>query len=619
MTSALSYQRDVLCDAINKNHSPIYYLNISKELVEKSNKQKKIIRFTGILIALIIFSPTAKAGACSVSDGAVISANCDKATFSAAVDSWTNNATVGTSSSYGVIINSASYDVTNFTNNGTITYSGSSSYDVMFTRATITNFTNTGAITTANGQFGVYNAGTITTLTNTGYILGAWSGKGGLANLGGTTTTFNNGQGGDSSTPQKTKLYVNFVLPTNYNIIVTSASHYGQIYGFSESGTTNFGIHSTSTLISGTTYTAVLQDMSSSSIASGTSGTFSGTDGTYAWTLTDADSDNTWDLNVGAFDAYAPSTLNTLTAIQTTSQSIASQFSGYAMSTNYANMNTYDCGLFDQDGGCFSVGGRYSDVNGNNSSDSSSNAIVAVGGFKINDNFRVAGFVDQQTNSIAPVGIKIDNKGPMLGMSLVWNQHADHLGYQVKVANAYQSKAITITRSAVGDAEAGRGDTEIQVESYVAEVSYQFSDGMKASYRPYAALRRAIIKQNAYTETGVENPLTFDTLEDKSTTVIMGMKGKYKFNDKVTLNGALGVEHDVSSSVDQIQATSSTITGLTPVDLNTSVNKTRPVATLGATYHISSNQSFSAQTQYQELSYTSTSAKTAYFNYSIGF
>jgi hypothetical protein len=99
----------------------------------------------------------------------------------------------------------------------------------------------------------------------------------------------------------------------------------------------------------------------------------------------------------------------------------------------------------------------------------------------------------------------------------------------------------------------------------------------------------------------------------------MGMKGKYKFNDKVTLNGALGVEHDVSSSVDQIQATSSTITGLTPVDLNTSVNKTRPVATLGATFHISPNQSLSLQTQYQELSYTSTSAKTAYFNYSIGF
>ena len=66
--------------------------------------------------------------------------------------------------------------------------------------------------------------------------------------------------------------------------------------------------------------------------------------------------------------------------------------------------------------------------------------------------------------------------------------------------------------------------------------------------------------------------------------------------------------------------TTYTMTGnITPVDLNTSINKTRPVVTLGATYYIAPNQSFAAQTQYQELSYTSNSAKTAYFNYNIGF
>ena len=320
-----------------------------------------------------------------------------------------------------------------------------------------------------------------------------------------------------------------------------------------------------------------------------------------------------------SFASAAPSAASTLTSIQSASYAVASQFSSYAMSTNYANLNTYDCGLFDQDGGCFSVGGRYSDVNGNNNTDSSSSALVAVGGFKINDNLRVAGFIDQQANSSTPNGITLDNKGPMVGMSLVWNQHPDHLGYQVKVANAYQSKDLSITRTATGDAEAGRGDTSMEVQSYVAEVSYQFSDGLKTSYRPYFALRRAIIQQDGYTETGVDNPLTFNTLEDKSTTVIIGMKAKYKLSNQVTLNGALGVEHDVDNDVDKLQATSSTITGLTAVDINSSINKTRPVATLGATYHISPNQTLSAQTQYQELAYTSTSAKTAYVNYTVGF
>ena len=99
----------------------------------------------------------------------------------------------------------------------------------------------------------------------------------------------------------------------------------------------------------------------------------------------------------------------------------------------------------------------------------------------------------------------------------------------------------------------------------------------------------------------------------------MGMKARYRLNHTVTLNGALGVENDISNKVDKIQATSSTITGITPVDINTSINKTRPVVTLGATYYITPNQAFSAQAQYQELSYTRTTAKTVYFNYTVGF
>lgn len=324
-------------------------------------------------------------------------------------------------------------------------------------------------------------------------------------------------------------------------------------------------------------------------------------------------------INNFIFETLAPSAASTLASMTTPSQAIGSQIASFAMSTNYANMNTYDCGLFDQDGGCFSIGSRYSDVNGNNNTDSSSSALVVIGGYKLNNHFRVAGFIDQQVNSSTPNSINLDNKGPMVGMSLVWNQHPDHLGFQVKVANAYQSKDLSFTRTAIGDAEAGRGDTSMEVQSYVAEVSYQFSDGVKTAYRPYVALRRAIIQQDGYTETGVDNPLTFNILEDKSTTVIMGMKAKYKLSNQVTLNGALGVEHDMDNDIDKLQATSSTITGLTAVDINSSINKTRPVATMGVTYNISHNQTLSAQTQYQELAYTSTSAKTVFINYTVGF
>ena len=526
---------------------------------------------------------------------------------SSTVSQITNNGTFTLSNAYGIRVDSGG-TITNFTNNGTMTMGAN--YSILNDGGTITNFTNAGTMNWTSGYYGLrFGTGTWGTFTNTGVITGATIDL--LNDADGTFTTLNNLQGKATSDPLTVTN-----PPINYNIIVGSTSDYGQVV-FTNSGSLNFGIHSSSVLEGGTTYSSVIQGISSGSM-SGTSGTFTDGDGSYAWTLNNSSS-TIWDLVVGAFAPDAPSAASTLTSIQSASYGIASQFAGFAMSTNYANMNTYDCGLFDQDGGCFSVGGRYSDVNGNNNSDSSSSALVAVGGYKLNNHFRVAGFIDQQANSSTPNGITLDNKGPMVGMSLVWNQHPDHLGYQVKVANAYQSKDLTITRTATGDAEAGRGDTSMEVQSYVAEVSYQFSDGVKTTYRPYVALRRAIIKQDGYTETDVDNPLTFNTLEDKSTTVIMGMKAKYKLSNQVTLNGALGVEHDVDNDIDKLQATSSTITGLTAVDINSSINKTRPVATLGVTYHISPNQTLSAQTQYQELAYTSTSGKTAYVNYTVGF
>ena len=405
-------------------------------------------------------------------------------------------------------------------------------------------------------------------------------------------------------------------IPTNYNAVINSPTDYGQIIFSTVSGTTSFGIYDGSILQSGTTYASVIDGLESSNITAGTSGDYSYDGRTWAWTLENSDA-NLWDLVVAACTGCMME--DTMDTIEEIGDGIASEFSQLlhkSATANFANTNTYDCDLFNQKGNCFSIGARHTDINGNNNSDSSSSGAVAVGGYKFNENFRVSGFVDQQVARRDPKGLKVSNKGPMIGGNLVWNQFADHLGFQVRVANAYQAKDMTITRSEIGEAEKGKGETDIEVQSYVAEVSYQFSDGVNF-YRPYLAARRAIIKQDGYTETGVESPLTFNTVEDKSTTIIMGMKSKYKLNNKVTLNGALGVEHDISNKVDKIQATSSTITGITPVDLNTSINKTRPVVTLGATYYIAPNQSFSVQTQYQELSYTKTSSKTLYLSYTL--
>ena len=507
---------------------------------------------------------------------------------------------------------------TNFTLNGNITTNGDDVPGIAIFASNNGNITLNGNIN-VQGETNLLNGRGIDiidssgiTLTNLGTITTAGDNPYDIYVRGTTTVaTLNNRQSG---------LTYYGKIPTNYNAVINSTSDYGKIIFSTVSGTTSFGIYDGSVLQDNTTYASVIDGLEASNITSGTSGDYSYDGRTWAWTLENS-SANLWDLVVG--DCIGCITEDTIDTIEEIGDSIGTEFSqlshkGASATASFANMNTYDCDLFGQEGKCFSIGVRHTDINGNNNSDSSSSGAVAVSGYKFNENFRVSGFVDQQAARRNPKGLKVSNKGPMIGGNLVWNQFANHLGFQVRVANAYQAKDMTITRSEIGEAEKGRGETDIEVQSYVAEVSYQFSDGVNF-YHPYLAARRSIIKQEGYTETEVENPLTFNTLEDKSTTVIIGMKVKYQLDDTVTLNGAFGVEHDVSNKVDKIQATSSTITGITPVDLNTRINKTRPVVTLGATYHISPNQTLSAQTQYQELSYTSTSAKTAYVNYTVGF
>ena len=408
-------------------------------------------------------------------------------------------------------------------------------------------------------------------------------------------------------------------IPTNYNAVINSTSDYGKIIFSTVSGTTSFGIYNGSVLERDTTYASVIDGLEDADINAETkSGNYTYDGRTWAWNL-DNSSANLWDLVVGTCTGCILE--DTVDTIEEIGDGISSEFSQLlhkSATANFANMNTYDCDLFNQKGNCFSIGGRHTDVNAPNNSDSSSSGAVFVWGKKFSGNFRASVFVDQQVTRKNPRGLRVHNKGPMIGGNLVWNQFTNHRGFQFRIANAYQAKDMTITRSEIGEAEKGKGKTEIELQSYVAEVSYQFSDGVNF-YRPYLAARHAIIKQDGYTETGVENPLTYNTIEDKSTTVVIGMKAKHKLNSTITLNGAVGVEHDVNNNVDKIQATSSTITGLTPVDLNTSINKTRPVATLGAIYYITPTQAFSLQTQYQELSYNKTSSKTLYLNYTVGF
>jgi hypothetical protein len=155
------------------------------------------------------------------------------------------------------------------------------------------------------GGDAIGNSGTITTLTNTGTLSGGSGG--GVASAGyginntGTITTLNNAQGGTSTAA----LTYKSTLPTNYNIIVNSASLYGKLAVTSVAGTTTFGISSLSagaSLASGTAYASVLSGVPRANLVGGSTGLISSISNNYIYTLAETSANSgTWNLTISAY------------------------------------------------------------------------------------------------------------------------------------------------------------------------------------------------------------------------------------------------------------------------------------------------------------------------------
>ena len=513
--------------------------------------------------------------------------------------SFINNGTANLQDPYSILLDQASM---NFTNNGTI--NATANYVLWLNGANIGTFLNDGTIDgSIIGDPLRFTTGSISTFTNSGSISGILSSI--LLDGGLTIGTLNNEQGASSSALKFAASGKS--LPTNYNIIINSASDYGKLNWASPSGSTTFGIYTGSSVAAGT-YTSVLTGLTSSNLAA-TSGSYNG----FNWTLLNS-SGTTWDL---VFSLAGPSAADTQSSLNTLSKSLRSSFNATAMSSNYANMNTYDCNLFDKNNMCISAGGRVTTIDNPSSHHS---AAVVVLGHKISPHIRIGGFLDQSVNHNMPSGVDMSNKNPMMGAFAVWNHQSDGLGFQMKLANAYLDKDVTTSRAVVGTSEAGRGRTDLNTQSYVGELSYAFTYQEQTLVRPYFALRYTRIKQDGYTEdttTSVTSPLTYAKLSDRSTSALMGVKVNHALTPKTNLTVSLGVEQDLDHKSDQLVATG--VSGLTSENFYNYIRHTRPVASLGAYYAVAKNQRLSGDIYYQQLPFQSTDSATAYVNYMIGF
>ena len=312
-----------------------------------------------------------------------------------------------------------------------------------------------------------------------------------------------------------------------------------------------------------------------------------------------------------------PAAADTQSSMRYQASQLRSAFNTQTVAANFA-LN-YDCNVFDAKGMCISAGGRYTTIDNPNINNS---AAVVTLGYKVNPNIRVGAYLDQNIHISNPTGINISNNTPLMGLYAVWNKEQSGLGYQVRLANTYQDKDVTQTRTVFNTSEAGSGKSSLTSQSYLAELSYAFQYQDKTLVRPYAGLRYTHLKQKGYTEDTtdtVTDPLTVAALRDKSVTALLGVKVNRSLTDKATLTAQLGLEQDVHHKVGNYSATDLNASELTAIAFNSNIKRTRPVASIGAFYDVTKTQRASATINYQQTPFQSTGSATAYFNYMIGF
>ncbi len=525
----------------------------------------------------------------------------------------TNTGIINTAVYDGIYLNNSSL-TGGIRNTGTI-YGEESAITLVLSGRIAGGILNSGLISTSGantaGNAGIFIDSTsrVDSINNTGTITGFY----GINNLG-TLGILVNSQGGNGLTTSNTALTYNGNLPTNYNVILGSSSHYGQVVFTNPSGVTNFGIDSSSS-VSTKLYRGVIQGLTSSSVGSTRTGSFS----TWKWTLALQNGSLTiWDLILtGGSTADAQLSL---------SKNVDALRRAYNVEKfTLVNSLSYDCNIFSKNKICLSVGGSNATLSGysvGNSNISNTKLIIAYSpSFKSGtSNYRIGGYLDQNISPSLPDNIlRLGSNNPLGGLFFAWNQKTDGTGTEVKVSAAYGKKSTTVTREIIGTSEPGSGSSSMRNHGAQIIAKHGFSISSKVILSPYVGMRYTQNKFAGYTETtssSVTAPLTYSPIKNSATTALAGLGISVSVSPKAKMYASIGVETDTNNKIGTYSANG--ITGLSSINFNANPVKTRSSASLGAYYDLTHNQRLDLYGVYRQEPYQGLSSTAVIVNYAIG-
>jgi len=306
------------------------------------------------------------------------------------------------------------------------------------------------------------------------------------------------------------------------------------------------------------------------------------------------------------------SVVNTAQALQGT----------YALQNSVlANSFTYDCTLFDKNNICVSGGARNTAVQAANGLNNTSALLIAA--YRPAPSVRVGAYADQNL-SVNNGGstVNLGNNTPLIGLFTAWNQNQDDTGTEVRASIAYGQKNTTINRQVVGTSQAGSGSSTLNSQGAQVTAKYGFGFANSFIVSPYVGMRYSQNNMGGYTEgasAGVTAPLTYGAVNTNATTALAGVGVSFRAIPKTNFFASAGVESDTNTANGSVNATSTSITGLTPVNFNANPVKTRPTATVGATYDVEKNQRLGVTGIYRQESYQAVSTTTVMATYTVGF
>jgi hypothetical protein len=317
-----------------------------------------------------------------------------------------------------------------------------------------------------------------------------------------------------------------------------------------------------------------------------------------------------------------PSAQNTNQSLVNTAAALQNTFA--LQNAVLANSFAYDCNEFGANGICISAGGRNTAVQAANGLNNTSALLIAA--YRPHPNYRIGAYADQNLSvNNAGSTVNLGNNTPLIGLFGAWNQRLDGAGTEVKISVAYGQKNTTVNRSVVGSgataSEAGSGSSQLNSQGAQITAKYGFAVTDKAIVSPYVGMRYTQNNMGAYAEgvsTTVTAPLSYSALNTNATTAFAGVGASYKVIPTVTTFASAGVETDTNTGNGSYAGTSTSISGLTPLNFNANPVKTRPTATLGAYYDIAKNQRLGITGIYRQESYQAVSTTTVMATYTVG-